>query len=492
MTQKKTPGLLLSSIPVLALVLVLVAGVTLFGEDVTSGASQIALLTGAVVASLIAVYHLKIPWAEVEEKIGDNVTKTSGAIFILLMIGALTSTWMLSGVVPTMIYWGLKIISPKWFLLITFLLCAIISLLAGSSWTTVGTIGVAMLSAGRMIGLPPEWLAGAIISGAYLGDKVSPLSDTTNLSSSIAGVDLYKHIRYMVITTIPALVICLILYGVAGFMIPVSENVDIENQMGAICNTFNISGWLFLIPCATIAMIVMKVSPFLTLFLSALIGGIAAFFVQPDIIAGITSLDGFKGLLYSVLKMMSSPVDINTGDALMSSLTSTGGMAGMINTVWIILCVTAFGGALQAAGMIDAITHSVLRFMKNTVSVVGTTVFTCIFCNIILADQFMSIVLPGRLFADVYRKKGLAPELLSRTLEDSATVSSVLVPWNTCAVVQAGVLGIATLEYLPYAFFCFVTPIIAILIAAFNFKIHRIPVIAENNPETDIISDTID
>lgn len=476
----KKPTLFLSLIPIIVLVTVLAVGVQIFGEDVTSGPSQIALLLAATTTCLIGVYKLKIPWEKFEESMGENLSKTSSSIYILLMIGALTSTWMLSGVVPTMIYYGLKIIHPSVFMVVTFLLCAIVSLLVGSSWTTVGTIGIAMLSAGQIIGLPIGWLAGAIISGAYLGDKISPLSDTTNLSASIAGVPLYVHVKYMLITTIPALIICLIVYGIAGLMIPVSSNVVIDSQITALEGTFNISLWLLLIPCATIFMIIKKVSPFLTLFLSAFVGGIVAFWAQPQIIEQIsTASTGVGSFFFTFLKMMSSEINIETGDALINNLASTNGMAGMVNTVWIILCVVALGGALNASGMIQLITEKMIRFMKNAASLVASTVVTCIFCNIVLADQYMSILLPGKMFAETYRKKGYAPELLSRTLEDAGTVSSVMVPWNTCAVVQAGVLGVATMTYFPYAIFCFITPIIAIVIAAMGYKIHRIPIVPE-------------
>lgn len=473
----KKPSFALSLIPIVVLVVILVVGVYVFGDEITSGPSQIALISAAAVTCAIGVFVLKIPWEKFEESIGENLSKTGSAIFILLLIGSLTSAWMLSGVVPTMIYYGLILIHPKVFLLVAFLLCTIVSLLAGSSWTTVGTIGVAMLSAGTIIGIPVGWLAGAIISGAYLGDKVSPLSDTTNLSSSIAGVNLYTHVKYMTVTTIPAFIICVIVYTIVGFVIPVSSSIEIGAQMAAIKGTFNISLWLLLIPCATFFMIIKKIPPFLTLFFSALLGALVAFWAQPQIIAQFapqadSSLHLFS---FSVLKMLSTGITIETGDALMNTLTSTKGMEGMVNTVWIIICVISFGGALTASGMIQVITSKMIRYMKNATSLVASTVVTCIFCNIILADQYMSILLPGKMFADTYRKKGYAPELLSRTLEDSATVSSVLVPWNTCAVAQSSVLGVATMVYFPFAIFCFITPVIAILIAAFNFKIHRIP-----------------
>lgn len=476
MEKKKKPGLILSLLPVVILVTILAVGVIIFGEDVTSGPSQIALVTAAIITCLIGMIFLKVPWEDFADAMGDNMSKTSEAIFILLMIGALTSTWMLSGVVPTMIYWGLKLIHPSIFLLVTFMLCSIISILAGSSWTTVGTIGVAMLNAGQIIGIPTGWLAGAIISGAYLGDKISPLSDTTNLSASVAGVDLYKHVKYNLITTIPAAIICLIIYTLAGFFLPTSSNIDVGAQLAALQETFNISGWLLLIPVVTIYLIYKKVPAILTLFISAFVGALVAFWAQPQIVEQIvTGMGSFKEFFYTILRMMSSEISIETGDPLITALASTNGMYGMVNTVWIIICVIMFGGALSASGMIQTITESMLRFMHNLVSMITSTILTCIFCNIVLADQYMAILLPGKMFSDVYKRKGYAPELLSRTLQDSATVSSVMVPWNTCAVAQAGVLGVSCMVWFPYAFFCFITPVIAIIIAALGYKIRRLP-----------------
>lgn len=488
----KKPGLLLSLIPIIVLVACLSSAVIVFSDEVSAGPAQVSLIIAAVTTCLIGIYKLKIPWGVFEEKIGDAMKNTSSAIFILLMIGALTSTWMLSGVVPTMIYYGLKLIHPSIFLLITFWLCTIVSILAGSSWTTVGTIGVAMLSAGQILGIPIGWLAGTIISGAYLGDKVSPLSDTTNLSASVAGVDLYKHVKYILITTIPAFVICSIIYGIVGFVLPISSEVEMSSQISAIKNTFNISPWLLLIPCGTIFMIYKKIPAFLTLFLSAFIGALVAFWAQPQIIEQISSLpSNFSNFCYTVFKMMSTSVSVETGDPLINSLAHTKGMEGMINTIWLIICVISLGGALTASKMIESITEKMIALMKNTVSMVTSTVFTCIFCNIILADQYMAILLPGQMFKETYRKKGYAPELLSRTLQDSATVSSVLVPWNTCAVTQAGVLGVATMVYFPYAIFCFITPLIAIIIAATGFKIRRIPLSSDEESKDSAQLETI-
>lgn len=472
----KKPGILLSLVPVVLLMAILAIGVFIFGDDVASGPSQIALTTAAVATCIIGTTYLKIPWSKFEEGIGENIKNTSSALYILLMIGALTSTWMLSGVVPTMIYYGLEIIHPKVFILVSFLLCTLVSVLAGSSWTTVGTIGVAMFSAGQIIGIPVGWLSGAIISGAYLGDKVSPLSDTTNLSASMAGTDLYRHVRYNLGTTVPAMLICIIVYTVVGFNIPTHSQVDVTSQLNALNGTFNISPWLLLIPCATIFMIVKKVPAIITLFLSALVGALTTFWAQPQIITQFCdSVSGFHDFCYSVLKMMSSSITISTGDPLIDSLASTDGMFGMVNTVWLILCIIILGGSLCASGMIDTITEKLMSFIKGRTSLSITTIVTCFFCNIVLADQYMAIVLPGKMFSDVYRKMGYAPEFLSRTLQDSATVSSVLVPWNTCALVQAGVLGVATFTYLPYSIFCLITPLISVAIAASGYRIARLP-----------------
>ena len=472
----KKPGLLLSLVPVLVLIALLMIGVSIFGDELTGGPSQIAIFGAAVVTALIGLYYLKVPWRVFEEKVGENLGNTSGAIIILLSIGALTATWMLSGIVPTMIYYGLKLIHPKIFIVLSFLLCAVVSLLAGSSWTTVGTIGVALFGAGTFIGIPTGWLAGAIISGAYLGDKVSPLSDTTNLSASIAGVNLYTHVRYTLLTTLPALVICLVVYGIVGFVVPTSSDVEIGRQMDVLQETFHISGWYLLVPVLTIIMIFKKVPPMVTLFLSALAGGILALFVQPQIIDQIVGPDAgwMERVFGSLMKMMSTDVSIETGDPLITRLASTHGMGGMVNTVWIIIAVMLFGGCLTACGMVETITAAIISRVRRTGGLVTATILSCIFCNLTLSDQFMAILLPGNMFRDVYKRFGLAPEVLSRTLEDSGTVSSVLVPWNTCAVVQSSVLGVATLAYFPFAIFCFITPLIAIAYAAFNIKIHRL------------------
>ena len=471
----KKPGLALSLLPIIVLVTLISVGVRLFGEEISSGTSQISLLLTSVITAIISIVVLKIPWSKIEEGMMNHLSKTGSAIFILLMIGALTGSWMISGVVPAMIYYGLKLIHPSVFLVITFILTSVVSLMAGSSWTTVGTIGVAMLSAGQILGIPAPWLAGAIISGSYFGDKLSPLSDTTNLAAAVAGVDLYTHIKYMMITVTPAFLISLVIYLIAGLLMPVSSSTDVAANLGSISSVFNISPALLLVPVFTIILILKKVSPFITLFLSAVAGAIVACLFQPDICVQITGNEFKGGITYLVasLKMLYGNVSVETGDAILNSLTATKGMAGMLNTVWLILCVVTFGGAMEASGMIQVITERMVRLVRSTFSLVGSTVATTLFCNITLSDQYMAILLPGKMFSETYKKMGYEPQLLSRTLEDSGTVTSPLVPWNTCGVAQSGVLGISTLAYLPYSFFNLLTPLMTLIVAAIGYKIRR-------------------
>ncbi len=480
----KKPTLFLALLPVIILVLIIAVGVYLFGDELTSGPSQIALVTASVVGALVAMFYLKVPWEKLEEGMLDNLSKTGSAIFILLMIGALTASWILSGVVPTMIYYGLKVINPSIFLFVIFLFTALISTMAGSSWTTIGTIGVAMLSAGEILGFHPGWLAGAIISGAYLGDKISPLSDTTNLSASISEVNLYTHIKFMLITNIPLVIITAIIFAIAGFFVPVNTNLDVAQQCEEIASTFNISLWLLLIPGFTIFLIFKKISPYITLFLSAIAGTIVALVAQPDIISQITPhAEGeLMRYIHAPLIMLSSQVNIETGNAMLNDLASTSGMSGMMNTIWLILCVIAFGGIMDAAGYIAIVTEKIMKFMKGATSLVASTVGACIFCNLTLSDQYMSILIPGKMFGKAFKDQGLRPEMLSRSLQDSATVTSVLIPWNTCGVVQASVLGVPTLVYLPYCVFNILSPFVSILVVALGYKIARIgkPNDAEN------------
>lgn len=465
----KKPSLVISLIPILTLVCLISLSVKLFGDGVTAGPSQIVLLFVSCVAWALGIFVYKVSWDNMEDAISAQLRNSGGAILILLAIGAVTGSWMNSGVIPSMIYYGLKFIRPSLFIPLAFILCSIISLMVGSSWTTVGTFGVALLGAGQMMGLPTPWIAGAIISGAYFGDKMSPLSDTTNLAASVCGIPLFTHIRYMLVNTLPVFCICLIIYTIAGFTLPVGSNLDVQSHLNALTGTFTISGWLLLVPLLTVALVVLKVAPFITLFLSAVVGAVVAVLVQPQICEAIT-----PSSFMAAVTMISGSVEVDTGNALLNSLTATSGMAGMLNTIWLILCVVAFAGIMTANGMIQTITHYLVRLMRNTFSTVASTLGTCFFFNMALGDQYMAIILPGSMFAESYRKQGYAPELLSRSLEESATVTSVLVPWNTCAVAQSTVLNVATLTYLPYCFFNIITPLFSLVAAAVGYKIKKL------------------
>ena len=358
---------------------------------------------------------------------------------------------------------------------VTFVVTGLISMMAGSYWTTVGTIGVAMLSAGKILGIQEGWLAGAIISGAYFGDKVSPLSDTTNLSASVAGVNLYKHVKFLLITNIPLFIITAIFFGVSGYLIETNNSLNIKEQCDQIAQIYNISPWLLLLPAFTIFLIYKKISPYLTLSISAIIGSIMVVIVQPQIADQISSfaIGSWESFVYVPLKLLSGSVDINTGNQMLDGLVNTRGMAGMLNTIWLIMCVVAFGGIMEGAGFITVITNKLLSYIKGTLSLVGATMGSCIICNIILSDQYIAILIPGKMFNSIYKEEGYEPELLSRSLQDSATVTSVLIPWNTCAVVQTGVLGVPTLTYLPYCFFNIASPFVSLFVAAIGYKITK-------------------
>ena len=331
-----------------------------------------------------------------------------------------------------------------------------------------------MLTIGRVLGYDDGWLAGAILSGAYVGDKISPLSDTTNLSSSISGVKLSEHIKYMVITNVPAFIICAVVFGIAGFFVEIESSLDVEQQCREISGEYNVSLWLLLIPAGTIFMIYKKISPFLTLCLSAIIGVVVALFAQPQIIQQISPYgESLTSYIYAPIKILSSSVDVETDNKILDGLVDTGGMGGMIKTIWLVISVVGFGGIMESAGYIECITRHIMKYIKSTVSLVAATVGSCCFCNILLSDQYISILVSGKMFGDLYDKGGYERRLLARSIQDSATVTSVLVPWNTCGVYHSGMLGIPTLTLLPYCVFNYISPICSIAVAAIGYKIYR-------------------
>lgn len=470
---KKTPSPLLSLVPILILVALLFVTIRTFGSDALNGGSQIVLLTVTAICCLIAMVHSKVSWKTLETAMVNNITGVAVALIILLIIGALSGSWMISGVVPTLIYYGIQIIHPDFFLTSTCLICAVVSVMTGSSWTTIATIGIALLGIGQAQGFADGWIAGAIISGAYFGDKVSPLSDTTILASSVTDTPLFRHIRYMMYTTVPSLLVALILFTVAGFSHEASSTEQIAAYSAALKDTFQITPWLLLVPLLTAVLIAKKVPSLITLFVSMVLAGIFALIFQPHLlleVSGLPVLDvqsQFKGLLMTLY----GSTAVETGNAALNDLVATRGMAGMMNTVWLILCAMCFGGAMAASGMLNSIISVFMRFMKRTVGLVASTVASGLFFNICTADQYISIILTGNMFRDIYKEKGYESRLLSRTTEDAVTVTSVLIPWNTCGMTQATILGVATFTYLPYCFFNIVSPLMSIIVAAIGYKI---------------------
>jgi NhaC family Na+:H+ antiporter len=558
--QIKRPSLGISLIPIIVLIALLALNVFLYGDDSLGGSNQMTLLISGTVAALLSL-TFGVKWKTLYKGIVKSIGSALGALMILLLIGSLAGTWIMSGIVPAMIYYGLDILTPSIFLFATCVICIVVSLATGSSWTTVATVGIALLGIGSALGIDESIIAGAIISGAYFGDKMSPLSDTTNLAPAMAGTDLFTHIKYMAWTTIPSIILTLIIFLIIGFTSSSDGNAaNIEPLQKAITDSFYISPILFLVPIIVILMIVKKVPAIPALLAGAILGGVFAIAFQPDIIKGqgtltelkyeapemkntviswdqsdkdkvewaapgthtltITDtvtkstdaitivvpphwktsmkdksgtvtingkehkikLDAYRtpyalSSYIAVVNAMTTDMVYETGNAEVNKLLESGGMAGMLNTIWLIICAMSFGGIMEATGMLQRIAQAILTLAKSTASLVATTTGTCIFFNVTASDQYLSIVVPGRMFAGEYKKRGLQPQLLSRTLEDSGTVTSALVPWNTCGAYHAGVLGVATGDYFMYAFFNLISPIMTVLFGFMGWGI------APPNPE---------
>ena len=472
--MKKTPYLL-ALLPILFLIGLLSINVYLYGDDSLGGSNQLSLLFSGALAAIIGILYGN-NWKDILEGISKSIKSVTPSIIILLLIGSLAGTWLISGIVPAMIYYGLQILNPEIFLFATAIITAIVSLATGSSWSTIATIGIALLGIGQALGLPLGLIGGAIISGAYFGDKMSPLSDTTNLAPAMAGTDLFTHIRYMMYTTIPSFSIALILFLIIGFRSNIIGTENIDELLQTLNKSFNITPWLFVVPVLVIILIVKKTPAIPALLAGSVLGGVFAILFQPNIIteisgeASVTISSSYK----AVINAMSTDISITTNNNQINDLLTSGGMYGMLNTIWLIICAMIFGGILESTGLLRRIAEPIINYAKSTGSLVATTTGTCIFFNITASDQYISIVVPGRMFADSYKEKGLAPENLSRTLEDSGTVTSVLIPWNTCGATQSAVLGVATLNYLPYCFFNLISPIMTIIYAYLGIKIKKL------------------
>ncbi|MFC5192533.1 Na+/H+ antiporter NhaC [Algoriphagus aquatilis] len=470
----KAPKVYDALIPLVFLIVLLIINIRIFGTDGLAGSNQIVLILSATVAGIVAVFKLGYSWETLQEGIVKSISSAMSSILILFLIGALAGTWLLSGIVPAMIYYGLMVLSPVIFLFAACFISAIVSIATGSSWTTVATVGVALLGIGKALGFEEGIIAGAIISGAYFGDKMSPLSDTTNLAPAMAGTDLFTHIRHMAKTTIPTMLITLILFIVIGLNYETSGSVeDVKTISAVISSKFNINPMLFIVPAVVLVMIIKRVPALPALLTGALLGGVFALIFQPEIIKEVASEEGAYSYLgfKSVMMALFGEIGVVTSNDIVNELLVTRGMGGMLNTIWLIICAMVFGGIMEESGMLKVMAEAVIRKVHRVGSLIASTAATCVFFNITTSDQYLAILVPGRMYADVYRKRGLKPENLSRTLEDSATVTSVLVPWNTCGATQASVLGVATLTYAPYCFFNIISPLMTILYGYFNLGI---------------------
>ena len=469
-----TAQLLLALTPLVVLMVLLWFNVgEVYGDDALSGSNQVILMLTAFVAAVIGVFNGSTVEA-VFAKIKANIHDTTQAIFILILIGGLAGTWLLGGVVPAMIFYGLDLINVQFFLPTAVIISALISLSTGSSWSTTATVGIALMGIGQTIGIPAPVVAGAVISGAYFGDKLSPLSDTTNLAPAMAGTDLFTHIRYMLYTTVPSLIIALILFTVLGLgykdgALDAAEVAEVQSLLSA---QFNITPWLFLVPAIVILLISRKIDALVAISIGIFSGLVAALVFQQPLLQELGT--GSYPIYEITMRSVYGSIAVPSEHPILSDLLSTSGMSGMLGTVWLILSAMAFGGAMEASGFLATITNSIIRFARGSASLITSTLVACGVLNVTASDQYLAIVVPGRMFKDVYRERGLAPENLSRTLEDSGTVTSVLIPWNTCGAYQSSVLGVATGDYFMYAFFNLISPVMTLIYAWVGIRIKKI------------------
>ncbi len=477
-SPKITPvSLLEAATPVLVLIGLLSVSVYLFGSDSSYGANQIALLLAGGVGVIIAVRHGHT-WKDIEAAVVKGISTAMGAILILLAVGALIGTWMLSGTVPSMIYHGLKLLNPTVFFAASCLICAVTALAIGSSWTTAGTVGVGLIGVAAGLGLSPAMTAGAVISGAYFGDKMSPLSDTTNLAPAVAGTDIFTHIRHMAATTIPSLTLALVLFAIIGL----GQSSDLSGSQAqattdALANNYNLSLFTFIPLLVVLTLALRKFPAFPTIMIGALLGGVMAVILQPQLVLARADAEGLSApmaYLKGVWVALANGYEANTGNETVDSLLSRGGMASMLNTIWLIITALTFGSVLERGGMLERLVRSALAAAKSTGSLITAVLATCIGINVVAADQYMAIVLPGKMYRAEFERRGLDPKNLSRAVEDSGTLTSVLVPWNTCGAYMAGTLGVATLAYLPFTFFNLICPFVSAIYGNTGFTITRI------------------
>ena len=472
--KKNQISLTTALLPLFFLVVLLSYNVIVYGDDALNGSNQFILLIGGAIAAIIG-FKKKISYDSMLEKIADNLKSVTGALLILLFVGALSGTWLISGIIPAMIYYGLQILHPSIFLPACIVICAIISISTGSSWTTSATVGIALIGIGSVLKIPLGMVAGAIISGAYFGDKLSPLSDTTNLAPAMAGGELFNHIKYMTYTTVPSILFTLIVFSILNLTQNYNVLPDTGDLLGAIKEKFTINFWLFLVPITVIILIVKKTPPLVALLVGTLMGALFAIFFQPQILLDITGSKTLNSKIAykAILDAISVSTQVNTSNAILNDLFISGGMKGMLDTIWLIICAMVFGGIMDAIGALKVISNALLSWAKNTFQLFASTVASCLAINLTASDQYLSIVIPGKMFSKAYEERNLAPENLSRTLEDSGTVTSVLIPWNTCGAYQSGVLGVSVLEYFFFAIFNWLSPLMTLIYAALSIRIAK-------------------
>jgi len=463
-----------SLIPIFFLIILLFVNVKIYGDSALEGSNQFILLSGAFLAILIGLKN-KISIDSIFNSISKNIKSISTPILILLLVGSLAGSWLLSGIIPSMIYYGFKIINASFFLPACIIICALTSFATGSSWSTSATVGIALIGIGKVLGFETGIVAGAVISGAYFGDKMSPLSDTTNLAAAVTESNLFDHIKYMMITTFPTIVITFIFFLLFNIFNLPNEGITNQNYVELIPDFFNTSPVLFLVPLFVIILIIKKVNPVIALFLGTILAAIFSLLFQNDIIVGIIKNNPEQDLNEYMVIMNSiiGETNIDTNISFLDELLSSNGMAGMLDTVWLVICAMVFGGVMDGIGALKKISLTLLSFAKSTLSLFANTVFSCLTVNVTASDQYLSIVIPGKMYSEAYKERGLASVNLSRTIEDSGTVTSVLIPWNTCGAYQSEVLNVSVWDYFIYAIFNWLSPITTLIIAYLKFKIKK-------------------
>jgi len=466
-----------SLFPIFLLIIFLSFNVYVYGDDAMGGSNQFILLLGAAAGIGLGVFK-GFKFSNMMNQVAENLKSVTGAIVILLFVGALSGTWLISGIIPSMIYYGLNILHPSIFLPSCLIICAIISIATGSSWTTSATVGIALIGISKAIGIPVEMSAGAIISGAYFGDKLSPLSDTTNLAPAISGSDLFTHIKYLTITTIPTITISLIIFIILNFYMISSGPTDNTVLLEAINQTFNITPLIFIVPFIVIVLIIKKTPPIIALFIGTILGAIFALIFQQDILTQLSNSSSltFEGAYSAIINSITVDTNIESGNSELNDLFTSGGMLGMMNTIWLVISAMVFGGVMESIGALKTITTSLLNLGKSTFSLFASTAGSCLAINLTTSDQYLAIVIPGKMFEKAFKEKNLAPENLSRTLEDTGTVTSVLIPWNSCGAYQSGVLGVSVLDYFFYAIFNWLSFFMTLIVAGFNYKIKKLEI----------------